>query len=278
MKSLLLALALVAWLPGRTAAASAMYLTGLVDIGPVRRAFVCVPPGHEVFTLQVGEETAGMTLLEVNFDADSARVWCGGEFVTVTFPCRDKEQNPFARFLTTGAYPADYTGPLPPGYEPEIIRRHRAGGLALLNSETNAPAGQAASAEYLGAVRKYARQLPADDRAAFQNELNRYSAGRIEANASDSSPAEPTHADRPASSEELSRRADAASLNTDDARLLQQILAMPPPEVGTETGTAEEVGQLRRLRRAQTDPAVRERILQQIRAYAAPAIWADEEF
>ena len=255
-----------------------MYLSGLVDFGPVRRALVCVSPGHEIFTLQVGQETAGLTLLDMNFAADMARVRCGTEIVTVTFPGRDQEHNSFARFLTAGSYAPDYTGPLPPGYEPEIIRRHRAGEPASSNSESNAPAGQVASADYLGAVRKYARQLPAVNRAPFENELSRYSAGRTDANAGEPPATETARTDHPASPDELSHRADTATLNAEDERLLQQLLASAPPEIGTETGTAEEIGRLRRLRHAQTDPAVRERILQQIRAYAAPAIWADEEF
>jgi hypothetical protein len=59
-----------------------------------------------------------------------------------------------------------------------------------------------------------------------------------------------------------------------NALFLQELLATPPPEIGSllGTGTDSEVPRLRRLLRNATDPAIEFRLRQQLDGYSSPPI------
>jgi len=120
-------------------------------------------------------------------------------------------------------------------------------------------------------IAAYARSLPESERAAVDRDLVHYSAGALQSGASyqaeldgggsysrDNSPATAVPG-------RVSLAGDANAL------FLKELLATPPPEIGSllGTGTDSEVPRLRRLLRNATDPTTEFRLRQQLDGYSS---------
>ena len=259
-------------LPLTATLADEMYLTGLVGFGKLQRALVRRLPANDLLTLRPGCEIGGLELLALDIRAGQALVREGTNLLTVNFPGVQTQSSALEKFAQTGRLPADYAATWPAGYEPEIIRRHRAGTLdASAGSLTNSPGG-VATAEYIAAIRTYMRTLPPEERAPFLRELEQYRATPVAA--SDGTTRSSEYFSGPTATPPFS----AGDVNTPTlgspaipGGLLLQLNA-PPPEVGTLQGTAAEIKAWRQLRRAQRDPAIVARIDAQLLGYASPPI------
>ena len=135
------------------------------------------------------------------------------------------------------------------------------GGSSRVDAKTT-ESGQIGSVDYIGALREYTRSLPVAEREPSQAELLRFHATGA------------THIARAVDSAEPGRAAAAEggsgknSPDSEPSRQLGVLLSALAP--GCRQGTADEIAHLRRLRILQNDPAVRARLLSELRAYAAP--------
>lgn len=259
-------------LPLTTTAADEMFLTGLVDFGKLQRALVRRLPANDLLTLRPGCEIDGLELLALDVRAGHAQVREGTNLLTLNFPGVQAQSSVLEKFAQTGRLPTDYAATWPAGYEPEIIRRHRAGLLdASTGPLTNSP-GSVATSDYISAVRSYARTLPVEERAPFLRELEQYRATPVAA--SDGTTRSPEYFSGPTATPPVSAgdgNSPALGLPAIPGGLFLPLNA-PPPEVGTLQGTAAEIKAWRQLRRAQRDPAIIARIDAQLLGYASPPI------
>ncbi|HVY68286.1 MAG TPA: hypothetical protein VHH73_00055 [Verrucomicrobiae bacterium] len=223
-----------------------------MDSPGYQRAFFRAGGGQETFSLSVGQERAGLTLVSLDGRNGHATLRRGTDVWELGFPIARRQGADFATSDTT---------PWPPGYEPELIRRHRAGQL-----DTNAPPARptgntTASSQYIAAMRDYGRQLPPAERAVFQAEVNRFAATPI-------APETPAALDAVLPNATLGR--DLGKDGGLPARDAYQPPVDASSQPGTREGDATEIGRLRALYRQETDPAARLRIQRQLLAFTSP--------
>ncbi|MEI7732131.1 MAG: hypothetical protein WCO56_21330 [Verrucomicrobiota bacterium] len=258
MRAPLIVLILVAGLANLLPASEQLYLTGIIQMGAYQRAVVMEYPSLHSYLLVPGKNVAGLKLLGINSQTGVVRIQRDGEELTLELPDLRKGTNALSGYLAGGELPPDYSGPWPAGYEPELIRQHRAGLLkgganpVPLNPDRNA------SPEYLAAIRKYTRGVPEEEREPLVNALRQY-AGAPTMTSDGASVAKETA--NPVSNDAIQEQSPE--------ELLQHILNTPPPAAGALAGTPADVITLRQLWRQQADPMVRQRIQQEIMGYAA---------
>lgn len=233
-----------------SAADSPLYLTGILQVGALKRALVFDASSGSTLILSLDRDVAGLRLLELDPQAGKVLLQRGGQTLSLELP-KSGEHGTIAAALTGGELALDFEGAWPPGYEPDIIRRHKARMLRE-NYENSLPAGQRASRRYLNTIKQYASGLPAEERAAFYND---YIAHVDNAPAPESAlkpPSEPTPV------------AQNAPTLTGSA-LLQHLMTTQAPEIGSLDGGPAYLAELRRLlQQPDETPAMRRRILQEI--------------
>lgn len=211
-----------------------MALLGLAEIGGVKLAYVRLETARQTLDLVQHETNSGIVLLDANAREGWAKLRQGSE---------------------------------------EFFLRVAGGSGSV---EVKPPAnGQITTAERIGGLRAYIKTLPAEEREPFQAELNRFHAttatnDSVVANEAAAS-APQNSLDQNSAPDNSIAAAETSSLDADQTRQLNDLLATLAPPPGSRQGTGDEIAQLRRLRIAQNDPAVRARILNELRAYAAPA-------
>ena len=207
-------------------------LIGLAEIRGVKLAYVRLETSRQNLDLVQNESTSGILLLDSNTREGWARLQQGAEQFVVTL----------------------------------------SGGT--ISASAGVAKGQIASADYVGGLRAYVKSLPAGEREPFQNELNRLQAtpAVVEKTiVAISETAAVTNLTASTTAQGTSdSAAEARGLDAEETRQLADLILTLAPPPGSRQGTADEIAQLRRLRIAQNDPAVRARILQELRAYAAP--------
>ncbi|EEF58448.1 hypothetical protein Cflav_PD1071 [Pedosphaera parvula Ellin514] len=233
------------------------------------RVIIRVLPENREWMLYSEDAVAGWRLLQLDAPHKRALIMHGTNVLMASMPSSVTNKDQLATFVSTGVLPPDYIGPWPQGYEPEIIRLHRAG---LLSSETNsAPIekGLKVSGQYIGALRGYAKTLPDAEAAPIQRELERYSAGSLVGG-----PEIQESTLKPVETFDTSYPTPLLSSTGETSSLLQRVLNHPPPEVGSliGTGTDSQVPELRQLVRNQSDPQIALRLRQELDGYAAPPI------
>ena len=261
-----------ALLPLTAAAADELFLTGLVDYGQLQRAFVRRLPGDDLLTLRPGREVGGLELLSLDILAARALVRDGTNLLTLNFPGGQAQSSVLEKFAQSGRLPPDYAAAWPAGYEPEIIRRHRAGTLDPSAGPLTDTPGAVATADYISAIRRYARTLPPEEREPFLRELEQYKATPVAA--ADGTARSPESFPGPTVTPTVST-SDGSTPTLGSPAIPGDLLAQlntPAPDVGTLQGTAPEISAWRRLRRAQSDPALIARIEAQLLGYASPPI------
>jgi hypothetical protein len=258
-------------------AAESLRLTGIIELGDLRRVLVTELPSNHAYILSPNRNTAGLRLLDIDMQTGKVRIQRGGEVIELVFAAP-----------AVSAFPME---PAPAGAEPELIRLHRAGllqtGTTPALSETRPP-----SIRDVQLLRRYAKSLPEYERAPFLAEIQsqleaidrtaRPAPAGPEAGANPGATAQAGHTglidpdpDRPRSALEYVPKwtLDSAPAQAEQSARLQHLLATPPPAVGSLSGTAQEdILPLRILLRNQTDPGIRRRILQQIYGYFSSPI------
>lgn len=154
--------------------------------------------------------------------------------------------------------------------EPErfILRvASRSTGVSVA-SPTN---GNVASADYIAALREYTRNLSVAEREPFQAELLRFHAAAASSGQTDPGKAVLDAAPDSLQQPGLDDAAERISLDSPQGQQLGVLLSVLSPAPGSRQGSGDEIAQLRRLRILQSDPAVRTRLLNELRAYAAPS-------
>ena len=254
---LILCLGFSALLP---AAEPELYLTGIFEVGGLRRALVFDAASGATCILAPGRQTAGLRLLELDSQAGSARIQRGEETWELSLP-KAGSRGSLAAALAGGELAPDFEGAWPPGYEPDIIRRHKAGTLNG-DYETSLPAGQRASRRYLSAIKQYAATLPASERTAFYSDYLEHSQTQTLPVAAFSATANSDHA--PSDYQSVDQPAKAQVTMTGSG-LLQQLLGTSPPEIGSQDGGPAYLAELKRLLQAQAgNPAAQRRVIQEI--------------
>lgn len=255
---------LIAWMiaAGSASRAGEYILTGVVVSPGYARAFFCAWPGGQSFSLGEGEAREGLKLVRLDWRSEQLTLGHGTNQWTVDFPNARVPDGERGRSLARMEISPDWTGPWPPGYEPEIIRRHRAG-IPIKDMREASSADQAiASGQYIEAIRAYIRELPAAERPTFQTELGRYAA---------------SPATQAAAVDTLTPHAIPTPINALNSTGRDVTTEAEPRKFqATRPGTAdaEEVGRLRALARSEPDPDVRAQILASLTTLHADPIGA----
>ncbi|HEY6168751.1 MAG TPA: hypothetical protein VI454_11975 [Verrucomicrobiae bacterium] len=247
--------------------ASKLFLTGLADLPTGRLVMIYELPSGITYTLVPGRVTAGFQIESIDFHAGAALIKRGGGTFAVAFTNAEGRTNAYAEFLKTGDLPPDFEGEWPPGYEPRIIREHRAGRLSKTLASTSVGRGVGASHQFIAALEDYARTLPPGARAEFQNAASEFNSPSSDNGYRAQSPSPDTAS--PAS--KLVAAADFHSLSDEDARLLREILESAPPQLGTLTTDPGHIGRIDQLLWHQKPPEVRRRLELELLGYASPS-------
>jgi hypothetical protein len=235
---LIVSLVFASWL-ACACAAEDWVLTGLASIDAVSQAFLYEPCSGRSLTMRVGQEKAGCTLL--GMDMQQGQVWL------------QRGTNPIVlRFSVTSETKGD---------PPALVARSS----PAFDRSSGTPARARTDAPRPSALESgMALTEPSDGTAHSALTTQNTSPVPGLPRASTESPNAPDP-------ETVAGSADWSRLDDPSSRLLRELLDTAAPTVGSLSGSPEEIAQLRQLLRTQSTPAVRERIQDQLHAYAAVA-------